>query len=53
MVLEHLEAGFREADQARLRTTLGDKAFDARYQDGRNLPPDAAITLALEEAPRI
>jgi predicted ATPase/class 3 adenylate cyclase/Tfp pilus assembly protein PilF len=47
MTLEHLEAGLRDADQERLRSTLGSEPFDTRYETGRNLPRDAAIALAL------
>jgi predicted ATPase/class 3 adenylate cyclase/predicted negative regulator of RcsB-dependent stress response len=47
IVLEHLEAGLRDADHAHLRSTLGDHDFDAAYQSGRTLDREDAIALAL------
>jgi predicted ATPase/class 3 adenylate cyclase len=48
IVLEHLEAGLRGADHARLRCALGDHDFDTAYQTGRTLPREDAVALALE-----
>ncbi|MEA2685680.1 MAG: hypothetical protein QOE93_875, partial [Actinomycetota bacterium] len=44
--LEAMEAGVRDADLARLRTTLGPAPFESAHRDGRDLPLDQAIALA-------
>ena len=47
---EALEAGLRDRDQARLRGTLGDAAFEAVYARGRTLSQADAIALATAAA---
>jgi predicted ATPase len=44
---EDLEAGLRDADRARLRAALGDEAFESAYAEGRDMPFDEAVSLAL------
>jgi hypothetical protein len=44
--LDDLERRLRDADVQRLRQALGDAAFDAAYQVGRNLASDDALILA-------
>jgi ATP/maltotriose-dependent transcriptional regulator MalT len=44
---QSLEAGLRDADHARLRAILGDEAFDSAYQEGREMPYEEAVHLAL------
>jgi predicted ATPase/class 3 adenylate cyclase len=39
----------RTRDHRQLRRNLGDKAFEADYQAGRNLMPQSAIDLAMQE----
>ncbi len=45
--LQPLESVRRDADQARLRSELGDEAFGAHYERGRRLAYGDAVTLAL------
>ena len=40
---------FRDGDHRRLRRTMGNSAFEAEYQSGRNLPLQSAIELAMQE----
>ena len=47
---EALEAGLRDHDHARLRTTLGDAAFEAACARGRTLSQADAIALATAAA---
>lgn len=47
-VWESVEAALRADGHTRLRTDLGDKAFDAAYQAGKRLSPDHILTLALQ-----
>jgi predicted ATPase/class 3 adenylate cyclase len=49
--LEPLERGLRDRDCQRLRSTMGDQAFDAEYATGKSLTTDEALTLALEDLP--
>jgi tetratricopeptide (TPR) repeat protein len=44
--LDSLEAGLRASDQAHLRSTVGDAAFNAAHQRGRSLTQAEAVTLA-------
>jgi predicted ATPase/class 3 adenylate cyclase/DNA-binding CsgD family transcriptional regulator len=48
---EAFEAGLRDRDQAQLRATLGDAAFEAGYARGRTLSQADAIALATAAAP--
>jgi hypothetical protein len=40
---------FRNGDHRKLRRTMGEGAFEAEYQSGRNLPLQAAVELAIQE----
>ena len=40
---------FRKGDHRKLRRTMGDGAFEAEYQSGRNLSVQAAVDLAMQE----
>jgi predicted ATPase len=40
---------FRNGDHRKLDRSMGDGAFDAEYQSGRNLPLQAAVDLAMQE----
>jgi non-specific serine/threonine protein kinase len=44
---EDLESGLRDADRARLRAALGDEAFASAFAEGRDMPFDEAVSLAL------
>jgi predicted ATPase/class 3 adenylate cyclase/DNA-binding CsgD family transcriptional regulator len=48
---EAIEVGLRDRDRARLRTRLGDAAFEAAYRHGRTLSQADAIALATTTAP--
>ncbi len=49
-VFEAAEGGLRDRDHARLRTRLGDAAFEAAYRHGRTLSQADAIALATAAA---
>jgi predicted ATPase len=40
---------FRSGDHRKLRRTMGDDAFEAEYQSGRDLPLETAVGLAMQE----
>ena len=40
---------FRKGDHRQLRRTMGDEAFEADYQVGRNLAPQSVFDLAMQE----
>jgi len=45
-----IEAGLRARDQAHLRATLGDAAFEVAYRRGRSLSQDDGIAMAVGTA---
>jgi predicted ATPase/class 3 adenylate cyclase len=45
--LEPLERGLRDRDGQRLRSAMGDEAFDAEYRTGTSLSTDEVLALAL------
>jgi hypothetical protein len=45
--LEPLEARVRDEAKADVRATLGEEAYAAAYEDGRALPLEDALALAL------
>ena len=48
-VLDSDLLNLRNADHRKLRRALGDIAFGAEYQSGRNIPLQSAIDLAMQE----
>jgi len=50
LTFESLEASMRNDDHQQLRAILGDSAFDLAYEQGRDLPLAAALTMASETA---
>jgi hypothetical protein len=51
LTFEPLEAGMRAQDHQHLRSSLGDRAFEAAYQEGQGLSLSAALTMASETDP--
>jgi predicted ATPase/class 3 adenylate cyclase len=45
--LEPLERGLCDRDRQRLRSTMGNKSFEAEYATGKSLPTDEVLALAL------
>jgi tetratricopeptide (TPR) repeat protein len=48
---ECLESRLRDADHARLRERMGDRAFDDAYQRGMHLPFEEALAIAARREP--